>query len=554
MLKKEAVFKNKDFFFLLMICLVFLSFTITNIRYTELVVDEANPTLWGVYFLKNKDIRNFFPADIHLFGRWFPVRLATPYLFALPSYLLLPFLIVFGINVFAVKMLGIVLSVLALPMLYYICRKLFNRKVGLITILLLALSPNFIDSSRMGLRITEPIINFFFISSVFFFIKYYNEKRSFYLYLASYLLGAGLSIKLTVASRLLGLFFAIAVFFSKEALNFIKALKIKQKLSLVLFFCLGAFLFIYFNIITKGETFKLARYLYTDSYTTQWTNNFHLGANLKLRLAQLESLTAENIDQAPAGYQVMIRENVFRFLIIAFILNLAFAFFFKRNRRELKLLLSIYLLYVVMFFASCFTAGSLVHFHLVSLYPFPQLVIAVFISYLSLAISKARLTPILKKSASILVSLVIILPLVLFDIRVIIAYHSRIRKTGGESYWLSGLCDILKYVQENKLNGYPVLCSKDFVNFAYFINKGEFAFNNEFQSYSLENRDFLLERLKAVLNETNRIYFIGTILNGDIIEESLLKQDIISLNKKFTLEKTFYNKAGQPQYYLYRVE
>jgi len=256
---------NKDLLFISIICLVFISFALPNLYSVGFSPDEAGPGLWGVYLLKGKDIDYCSKVDIHLFGKKFPVNYTQAYCFALPSYLLIPFFLVFGINTLALKLLPITLSLLTLPLLYYVSKQLFNRRVALITTLLLALSPVFIHYSRIGLHTTEPMLNFFFISSIFFFIQYHHKKKNFYLYLASYLLGAGLSIKLSFASRLLGVFLVLAVFFFKGSLNYIKTkLKARQIVAAILFFCFGAFLFIYFNIATKGETFGLMKHVRVD--------------------------------------------------------------------------------------------------------------------------------------------------------------------------------------------------------------------------------------------------------------------------------------------------
>jgi hypothetical protein len=554
------MFKNKDLFFVVFICLLFISFVMPNLYYLGCNNDESARGLCGIYFLQNKNAGIGSTVVIRLFGKIFPIDYNESHTFALPCYLLIPSFMIFGINVFALKLPSIIFSLLTLPVLYYVCKTLFNRRVAIITTLLLSLNPVFIHYTRTGMYTLEPILNFFFIAGIFFFIQYYYKKRNLYLYLASYLLGAGLSVKLSFASRLLGLFFAIAVFFPKKALNFINTkIRARQKFAVIIFFCLGAFLFIYFNIVARGETFKWVKYLYTDIPTYGGTSNTHFIDNLKIRLAQLKQVTTEqffdspvsNDELYPPGYHT-IRENIFKLLIAAFISNLAFVFLLKRHRLELKLLLSIYLLYIIMFFTSCFTPRTMSPFHLALLYPFPQLIVAVFISYLSLAISRIYLNPLLKKLVISIVSLAIILPLILFDARTMITYHSVLRKTGGRESWSPVLYDIVAYVKENKLNQYPIACFGEFGVIITFITKSELNRDYELFLDSPENRQSSFDRLGSILSKTNRFYFISAIYEDK--PAAAFKQYIINLNKKITLEKTFYNKGKEPQYYLYRVE
>ena len=306
----------------------------------------------------------------------------------------------------------------------------------------------------------------------------------------------------------------------------------------------------------------MVRYLYTDTHAPYGRiNNLHFADNLKARFTQLKQITTDGIleplvfdDRPYLHWCNTIRENIFRFLIVAFISNLALVFLFKRSHRELKLLLSIYLLYIIMFFTSCFWP-VIKEYHLALLYPFPQLTIAIFISYLSLVISRICLnSPLLKKLTIGLVSLAILLPLVLFDVRAIISYHSILRKTGGRGVNASCspvLYDFVTYVKENKLNQYPIICSGGLSAIIAFITKGELVCDYEFYN-NPENRQISFEKLESILSKANRIYSISDA--HDDAYESAFKQNIISLNKKITLEKTFYNKVKEPQYYLYKVE
>jgi hypothetical protein len=184
-------------------------------------------------------------------------------------------------------------------------------------------------------------------------------------------------------------------------------------------------------------------------------------------------------------------------------------------------------------------------FHLALLYPFPQLVMALFINYLPAAVNIINLKPILKKAAISIISSAFLLPFIILDARSIIAYHQNLNRTGGRGFRSPIVYEITDYVRKNKLTEYPIFCLEWFNDSIKFITKGEFDFDFSFRfsEYS-NNRKSLYERLKFI----GRFYFIADTF------DSKFKQDIINLNRKLTLQKIFYNKSKEPQYYLYRVD
>ena len=83
MLSKEAVLKNQDLFFVVVICLLFISFTLPNLHYLGANTDESIRGLWGVYFLQGKNVDLGSTVVIRLFGKAFPIDSLISYCFAL---------------------------------------------------------------------------------------------------------------------------------------------------------------------------------------------------------------------------------------------------------------------------------------------------------------------------------------------------------------------------------------------------------------------------------------------------------------------------------------
>jgi hypothetical protein len=187
---------------------------------------------------------------------------------------------------------------------------------------------------------------------------------------------------------------------------------------------------------------------------------------------------------------------------------------------------------------------------MVLFYPFPQLVVAIFITYLSMAAKRINLRPVFKKIAGSLPALIILPPLLIFDIKILVSYHSFLQRTGGTSFWSPVLYEIVDYVTANKLTGYRIVCLEgEFYDSVQFITKGELNFDfSLLDCPASEKQEVFLDRLKVIFNQNKRSYFIIPVFDNSS------KQAIVNLGKDVSLEKIFYNKVKEPQYYLYKVE
>src|SRR6266705_1449855 len=87
------------------------------------------------------------------FGKFLPVVLRSfdDYKPALYTYLTIPFVYVFGLSVFAVRVPSAIFGVLAVLATYFLAKELFrNHSIALIAALLMAISPWSLQFSRVG--------------------------------------------------------------------------------------------------------------------------------------------------------------------------------------------------------------------------------------------------------------------------------------------------------------------------------------------------------------------------------------------------------------------
>lgn len=94
---------------------------------------------------------------------------------ALLSYLNIPFVKLFGLNVLAVRLLPATLGVLTVLLLYVLVKKLFDARAGLIAAFLLCISPWHIMMSRWSLE--SNLLPFFLLLGVTTLVYCYESRR-----------------------------------------------------------------------------------------------------------------------------------------------------------------------------------------------------------------------------------------------------------------------------------------------------------------------------------------------------------------------------------------
>lgn len=119
-----------------------------------------------------------FPILLRAYDDWRP---------ALYVYLVVPFVELFGLNVLAVRLPSVILSLLTILATYFLIIEIFVKKKGeaqfpasyiaLLTTFLLAISPWHIYMSRLGHEVNAGLA--FFIFGLFFFLKWLNHEHCF---------------------------------------------------------------------------------------------------------------------------------------------------------------------------------------------------------------------------------------------------------------------------------------------------------------------------------------------------------------------------------------
>jgi len=94
---------------------------------------------------------------------------------AIPAYLAMPFIAVFGLNEGTARIVNVLLGIASVLLLYLLARKIEGKGTGLLAAFLLAISPWHIVSSRVG--IDETALPFFFLAGAYFLVCAIERPR-----------------------------------------------------------------------------------------------------------------------------------------------------------------------------------------------------------------------------------------------------------------------------------------------------------------------------------------------------------------------------------------
>jgi len=314
---------------------------------------------------KKAEYSYLVPYHVIFLDRIFPIMVIERH-GALELYLTYPFLLCFGNNIEALRIAAIFWGVIIIILTYYFVSNMFNVKIALLVILLLALNSNFINFMRWWsvFGFTMPV---FTVTSLLLFWNYLKTKKEIFFYFGMFILSLGLNAKGWFIWFIIALIMSSVIQWRKLYLS-IKTISVG-----FLFFILGISPIIYFNIKSKGA---LISFLYRNLHITgEGINNLQFVKNLFIRIAHLTILI--NRDIYTGGCLGFLKNFPFLFLALTIIGTLYLAVVKKRTVFSRDRILFILSLAVFTFFLSVFTATTFYPGHLYILLPFLQILLAV---------------------------------------------------------------------------------------------------------------------------------------------------------------------------------
>jgi len=179
---KEFILKNK--FNILITLILILGISVRLIGITEfpqgLNQDEASSGYEAYSLLTEGIDRNgkFLPVHFISWGSGQNV---------LYSYLIIPFILMFGLTEFAVRLPMAIIGCISLVLTYFTLKRMKDEKFAIIGLVFLAICPWHIMKSRWGLE--SNLFPDLILIAVYFIIKAIDNKKMYNLYIPSVILG-----------------------------------------------------------------------------------------------------------------------------------------------------------------------------------------------------------------------------------------------------------------------------------------------------------------------------------------------------------------------------
>lgn len=172
------------------------------------------------------------------------------------TFLVTPFLLLFGGTLFAVRLARSVFISLTLLVSYYLGKELFGKREGILSVTLALISSFFIL-----LKYGEWVYTTFFaIISVYLYLKMIRKPTILRIALAGLTIGLGIYNKLENGYILIGLLFLSIALAKKKTVSKEKIIKVvKVFIPLIIFISLGAFPLIYYNFQNNFNTFNAVK-------------------------------------------------------------------------------------------------------------------------------------------------------------------------------------------------------------------------------------------------------------------------------------------------------
>ncbi len=512
--------------------LLFLSLALPKLQYPGLHIDEGANGISASYVLAEPPVDRTLPPDDFaiLFGRVWPIQ-SEFIVGAVMQYVLAPFIRLLGPGPLAMRLPVVLLSALTLLLLFKLLEAVFNARTAFWTSLLLACDVSFVQQGRLYHR-EEILCLFFLILAAFLSQRFLASGRPAFLCAGSFALGLGASLKLTFWWHA-GALFAAAVLSRR-----LRSLMGRRNVALAfLSFCAGSGSLILYNLRNGLPTVRLLLDCLLDPRATKTgVDNLRYLPNLAARAGQLMDLLG--------GYAGERREwGVLESGLLeplapatGFLLALALAaapILALRGHLEpyRRKVLSIYLFYLLVFLQTPFTISSLDPIHLLMIYPLPHLALGLIVD---------RLLP---RAGALAPAF-----LILVNAHTNLHFRSEMVRTGGYGRWSVAVEELAGYLAERRI---PAPVTFGFAlreNVAFLTRRAVVPIVCE-----AESEQSLAEayRLQAAKGPVHLIY-----AGSEYESRERMKRLIVVARRdgrKESVEKVFYNRAGDAVYWLYRL-
>lgn len=249
-------------------CLTFFGICVYQLNLPGLYPDEAFDVIPTMQLLLGHPVELQRGVGIHIFGTALPLMSSSDYQGVTSTYLALPFFALGGINVISLRLMTVLVGVLAILLAFFLARSWVGTVPARLVVLLLATSPAWIFWSRIGVYVVSevvPITEGALLAFTIWAKRRPLAERNGPLYLAAFLLGLGLATKLLYLWILVAVAACAFVLWAspiwETRRSWFGGLRRWIRITIIsgIAFCVGAFPFLLYNMLTRGATIQVMR-------------------------------------------------------------------------------------------------------------------------------------------------------------------------------------------------------------------------------------------------------------------------------------------------------
>ena len=255
--------------------LLFLGLCLYQLELPGLYPDEAFDVIPTMQLVLGREVELWNNAGLHLFGLDLPLMSSSDYQGVTSTYLALPFFLLGGVNVYSLRLTTVTVGVVAHVLAFFLARSWFGPSQARLAVLLFAVSPAWVFWSRLGVYVVSPVVPIA-SGALLAFTAWTRTRpfgaRNFPLYTGTFLLGLGLATKLLFLWYIVALLICAFFLYGRrlwdgrgEWLHH-KARWLRTALLALGWFCVGAFPFLLYNLMTRGTFYVLRQNLTTTGH------------------------------------------------------------------------------------------------------------------------------------------------------------------------------------------------------------------------------------------------------------------------------------------------
>jgi Dolichyl-phosphate-mannose-protein mannosyltransferase len=273
-------------------CLIFLALALYQLDLPGLYADEAFDVIPAMQLVLGHQVELQRNVGLHLFDLSLPLMSSSDYQGVTSTYLVLPFFLLFGVNVISLRLMTVSVGVLGLILTFFLARRWFGSNVARLSVLMLATSPSWVFWSRLGVYVVSQVMPIA-AGSLIAFTAWVRRRplgtRNGPLYVGAFLLGLGLTTKIlflwfiAAVPAVALILYGARLWETRRGWLRERGRWLRGAFLSALSFCAGASPFILYNILSGG-TFDLIRSTLSAPGTSNGIDNSALLRNLWTRV------------------------------------------------------------------------------------------------------------------------------------------------------------------------------------------------------------------------------------------------------------------------------